>query len=329
MSNPSEKTLTPAQIIEVARDVLHAEARSVAAVAERLDSRFAAAIALVLESHGRIIVSGMGKSGLIGRKIASTFSSTGTPSFFLHPAEALHGDLGMVRAEDVMLLLSNSGETEEIIRLIPYLRRIGSRVVAITGRLESNLGRAADVTLDAAIDREACPLNLAPTSSTTVALALGDALAVALSTARGFKERDFARLHPSGSLGQRFIKVRDLMHAGDELPLVRDQVPLQEALTVMSAKRFGTLFVTDGAQHLLGLVSDGDLRRYLQKAGGNIGVAVGTMMTRTPTRIASSQLAMAALKIMEEKSITVLPVVDDDRVVGLLHLHDILRSRVV
>ena len=317
-------------VLEVARGVLRDEGEALLAIAARLDERMISAVDLILTSRGRLIVCGMGKSGLIGRKISATLSSTGTPSFFLHPAEALHGDLGMVTEEDVVLLLSNSGETEEIVRLIPSLRRIGARIVALTGGLASSLAKMADVVLDARVEREACPLNLAPTSSTTVALAVGDALAVALLQARGFHEKDFARLHPSGSLGRRFLTVRDLMHSGEKIPFAPRDLPLKEAVILMSRGGFGALVIADQERRLLGVFTDGDLRRYFERSDGRLDVDLERVMTRSPRRIGPDRLAMEALKTMEDRSITSLPVVaGDETVVGFLHLHDILRSRLV
>jgi len=332
--------------IESARRVLEAEAQAIQAVAARLGEELPRAVDLVLTARGRLIVCGMGKSGLVGRKISATLSSTGTPAFFLHPGEALHGDLGMVTDQDVVLLLSNSGETDEIVRLLPFLRRIGAGIIALTGRRDSTLGRTADVTLDAGVEREACPLNLAPTSSTTVAMAVGDALAVALLEARGFAEKDFARLHPSGSLGRRLLTVRDLMHTDDTIPFAPPELPLSEAIIRMSRGGFGTLVVVDPAdpeRHLLGIFTDGDLRRFFgNPAGTNAGDGAGNtrlpdlrvplsqVMIRSPKRIGPEKLADEALKIMEGKAITSLPVVDaGDRVVGFIHLHDILRARLV
>lgn len=323
-------TRSAVDVLEVARGVLRNEGEALLAVASRLDDRMISAVDLILTSRGRLIVCGMGKSGLVGRKISATLSSTGTPSFFLHPGEALHGDLGMVTEEDVVLLLSNSGETEEIVRLIPFLRRLGARIVALTGGPASSLAKMSDVVLDACVEREACPLNLAPTSSTTVALAVGDALAVALLQARGFHERDFARLHPSGSLGRRFLTVRDLMHSGERIPFAPPDLMLKDAIIRMSRGGFGALVIPDVEGRLLGVFTDGDLRRYFEKSDGKLEVDLTHVMTRGPRRITPDRLAMEALKTMEDRSITSLPVVsDDDTIVGFLHLHDILRSRLV
>jgi arabinose-5-phosphate isomerase len=316
-------------ILEIARQVLEQEAEALIAAKNRLDQRLLTAVDLILTARGRLIVSGMGKSGLVGRKISATLSSTGTPSFFLHPAEALHGDLGMITDADVLLMLSNSGETKEIIQLIPFIRRIGARIIALSGDANASLAKMADVTIDAAVEREACPLNLAPTSSTTVALALGDALAVALLKARGFREKDFARLHPSGNLGRKFLKVADLMHTGPTVPTSLPDISLKQAISLISKGSFGTIIITASDETLLGIVTDGDLRRYFERTDGRLDIPVTAMMTTNPKTIASDRLVMEALKIMEDKAITSLAVVDSGKVRGFLHLHDILKSRIV
>ena len=313
-----------------ARKILELEIEALRAASANLGEELVKAIDLILTSPGRLIVCGMGKSGLVGRKISSTLSSTGTPSFFLHPAEALHGDLGMIRELDIVLLLSNSGETEEIVRLVPFLRRIGTSIIAMVGNTESTLARAADVVINAGVAREACPMNLAPTSSTTVAMALGDALAGSLIDARGFREKDFARLHPSGSLGRKFVAVKDLMHRGDEIPRVAPDAKLRDSVVKMSRGGFGALVVCDNEDRLLGVFTDGDLRRYFEKTDVcSLDVPVCDVMTAKPRFTTPDRLAMEALKTMEDKSITSLPVVENDLVVGFLHLHDILRSRLV
>lgn len=317
-------------VLESARDALDIEIESIQEARDRLGDEFICAVDLILTGSGRLVVCGMGKSGLVGKKISATLSSTGTPSFFLHPAEALHGDLGMVTDKDVVLLLSNSGETEEIIRLVPYLRRVGARLIAMVGNTDSSLGKSADVVIYSGVRKEACPMNLAPTSSTTVAMALGDALAVALIEARGFKEKDFARLHPSGSLGRRFLTVADLMHTGTEIPLVAPDLGLRQAVVRMSRGGFGALVVGDAAQNLLGVFTDGDLRRFFEKTTQiNLDVPISQVMTANPRCTSSDRLAMEALKLMEDKSITSLPVADSGKIVGFLHLHDILRARLV
>ena len=317
--------------LESARKALNLEIEALKEAVNNLDDNFTKAVELILNGSGRLIVSGMGKSGLIGSKIAATLSSTGTPSFFLHPAEALHGDLGMVKEDDVVLLLSNSGETDEIIRIVPFLRRIGTKIIAMVGNLESSLAKNSDIVLNSYVAREACPLNLAPTSSTTVSLALGDALACALIEARGFKERDFARFHPSGSLGRKFIAVKDLMHIGDTIPLVGPDDILRDAVVKMSHGGFGALVIVGDDKKLLGVFTDGDLRRYFEKCKNvDLDVPISKVMTANPKRVTANRLAMEALKTMEDKAITSLPVVDnEDNVVGFLHLHDILKARLV
>jgi arabinose-5-phosphate isomerase len=316
--------------LTTAKNILELEIEALQKASDILGDELIKAIDLILTSPGRLIVCGMGKSGLVGRKISSTLSSTGTASFFLHPAEALHGDLGMIRERDIVLLLSNSGETEEIVRLIPFLRRIGAGIIAMVGNTNSTLAKMSDVVINAGVEREACPMNLAPTSSTTVAMALGDALAGALIEARGFKEKDFARLHPSGSLGRRFVVVKDLMHTGDTIPRTNAEIKLREAVGKMSKGGFGALVIVDDADHLLGVFTDGDLRRYFERSQiCNLDIPISQVMTTGPRFTSSDRLAMEALKIMEEKSITSLPVVDNGILTGFLHLHDILRSRLV
>ncbi len=314
-----------------ARSILELEIQALTAVSAKLGDEFIKAVDLILTSPGRLIVCGMGKSGLVGKKISATLSSTGTASFFLHPAEALHGDLGMIKERDIVLLLSNSGETEEIVRLVPFLRRVGAGIIAMVGNPASTLGRMADVVIDSGVDREACPINLAPTSSTTVSMALGDAIAGALIEARGFKEKDFARLHPSGSLGRKFLTVKDLMHTDQEIPRVSPATILRDAVVQMSRGGFGALVVCGSSNELLGVFTDGDLRRYFEIGRDcNLDIPLSEVMTRNPLNTRPEKLAMEALKGMEDKSITSLPVVDaDNRVCGFLHLHDILRARLV
>lgn len=316
--------------LTIARQILELEIEALRSASANLGEELIRAIDLILTSPGRLIVCGMGKSGLVGRKISSTLSSTGTASFFLHPAEALHGDLGMIREGDTVLLLSNSGETEEIVRLIPFLRRIGTGIIALVGNTSSTLARMADVVINASVNREACPMNLAPTSSTTVAMALGDALAGALIEARGFKEKDFARLHPSGSLGRRFVEVKNLMHTGEAIPRTSPDIKLREAVLGMSKGGFGALVIVNDRDELLGVFTDGDLRRYFERSAAcSLNIPIKEVMTVKPRCTGPDRLAMEALKIMEDKSITSLPVVENNIVVGFLHLHDILRSRLV
>ncbi|AOY01308.1 KpsF/GutQ family sugar-phosphate isomerase [Jeongeupia sp. USM3] len=318
------------QSLARARQVLAIEADAIAALAERLDHRFDAACALLLGCTGRVVVTGMGKSGHIARKIAATLASTGTTAMFIHPAEAVHGDLGMITAADVVLALSYSGESDEILAILPSLKRLGVKVIAMTGREDSTLTRAAEIWLDAGVAQEACPLNLAPTASTTAALALGDALAVALLDARGFKAEDFALSHPGGSLGRRLlVHVRDVMHGGDALPVVRDDVLLRDALLEISRKGLGMTAVVDAAGALVGVFTDGDLRRALDAGRDVMATPVAQVMTRNPLTIDADHLAAEAVQVMESRRINGLLVLDAGRLAGALNMHDLLRARVV
>lgn len=320
----------PAAIdVELARQVLQTEADAVRGLIDRLDEHFTDAVRLLGACTGRVIVTGMGKSGIIARKLGATLSSTGTPAYFLHPAEAVHGDLGIIQKDDLLIALSRSGETPEILRLLETLKRLGARLIAITGAPSSALGQAADVTLDCHVDAEACPFNLAPTASTTAALALGDALAMTLLVAKGFREEDFATLHPGGQLGKRLLRVDRLMHAGDRLPLVQPATPLPDVVTVMSSKGFGMTCVIDGdaPPTLLGVITDGDLRRQLSANPSLMTLTATDVMTTTPITIAPSALAVQALNVLEERRVTSLVVVDDaHHVLGILHLHDLWRT---
>ena len=314
------------------RRVFDIESQALAAVAARIDGAFSAACRAMLACRGRVVCTGMGKSGHVARKIAATLASTGTPSFYVHPGEAGHGDLGMITDADVLLALSYSGESDELLMLLPVLKRQGNVVIAMTGRPDSSLAREADVHLDGSVPAEACPLALAPTSSTTAALALGDALAVALLEARGFTAEDFARSHPAGSLGRRLLlHIRDVMHAGDDVPRVREAATLSEALVEMSRKRLGMTAVVDAGGRLLGLYTDGDLRRTLDDASVDVrNTAIADVMTRTPKTIGEDALAVEAAQLMEAHKINALLVVDaGNRVVGALNIHDLLRARVV
>ncbi len=313
-------------VLNTAREVLDIEIEGLQAVQAKLGPAFVQAVDLILKAPGRVVVTGMGKSGLIGRKIVATLSSTGTPAFFLHPAEALHGDLGMVVPQDVVLAISNSGETEEVNQLLPTLKNRGVKIIAFTGRIESTLGRAADVVVDVGVPREACPLGLAPTASTTAALAVGDALAMVLARLRDLRPEDFRRNHPGGSLGERLkVKVRQIMLTGEALPVSRPHTLMREALPEMNAKRLGCLLVLDEEGRLLGILTDGDLRRAMVQHGDIRTRRVEELMTPRPKTIFEDQLAADALELMEQNLITVLPVVDaQGRVKGILHLHDIL-----
>ena len=314
------------------RRVFEVEARGLSAVATRIDGAFSAACALVLAASGRVVCTGMGKSGHVARKIAATLASTGTPAFYMHPGEAGHGDLGMVTDTDIVLAVSYSGESDEIITLLPALKRQGNRLLAMTGRPGSTLAAAADVHLDVSVPEEACPLHLAPTTSTTATMAMGDALAVALLEARGFTADDFARSPPAGALGRRLLlHIADVMHTGDDVPRVRGDASLGDALLEMSRKRLGVTAVVDAEGVLLGLFTDGDLRRTLGDRSVDVhATPISEVMTREPVTIGSEALAVEAARLMETRKINALLVLDAQRrVVGALNLHDLLRARVV
>ncbi len=317
-------------ILEEAKRVIRVEAEALLALAESLNGEFAKAVDLIMSAQGRVVVTGMGKSGIICQKIASTFSSTGTPAFFLHPAEGIHGDLGMIMKGDVVIAVSNSGETEEVIRILPVIKRIGAKLISMSGNAASTLAKAADVFLEIAIKEEACPLGLAPTASTTATLAMGDALAVALLVTRGFKAEDFALFHPGGALGKKLIlRVEDLMHSGDAVPLVSEDVLMREALFVITSRGLGITGVIDSQGALRGVITDGDLRRALEKGADILNATAGTMMSRNPKRISAGDLAAKALQRMEEHSITSLFVFSDSSAaqpVGIIHLHDLLKA---
>ncbi len=315
-------------LITIAKDVLTAEADAITELIHRLDNNFADAVERIFESTGRTVVTGMGKSGLIGKKIAATFSSTGTPTIFLHPAEAGHGDLGMVTANDIIVAISNSGETEEILRLVPFMKRFDVTLISMT-KPGSSLAHSSDIVLDVSVKGEACPIDVVPTSSTTAALALGDALAVALLSRRGFKEDDFALFHPNGSLGKKLlVKVEDLMHKGDQIPLVDINAPMTDTTIEMSSKRLGMTIVIDKNGVMEGIITDGDLRRGLQKWGGTLfEMKARDVLIRNPKSISKDTLAAKALSLMEDHSITSLVVPDENnKPLGVIHLHDILRN---
>jgi arabinose-5-phosphate isomerase len=317
--------------LEVGRRVLGIEARAVQALIQRLNGGFSDAVDLLYNCKGKVVVSGMGKSGLIGQKIAATMASTGTPSFFLHPAEGLHGDLGMLARRDVLIAISNSGETQEILQLLPFMERMGIPVMAIVGRMGSTLAKNSTVALDVSVAEEACPMGLAPTASTTATLAMGDALAVALLDKRGFKEQDFAQFHPGGTLGRRLlVKVRDLMHRGQEVPQVQETVLGSAAILEMSAKKLGMTTVVDRAGALVGVITDGDLRRFLQQGGDFSKITAGSLASRGPKLIGSNELAAKAVEMMERYAITTLVVADNAKhIVGVVHLHDLLKHGIV
>ena len=318
------------RLLAMADRVLRLEAESIAGLRGRLDDRFVRAVELMHGCRGRVIVTGMGKSGLIGRKIASTLASTGTPAYFLHPAEGVHGDIGMVAKDDLVLGLSNSGETDEVLAVLPAIKRLGVPLILLTGSPASTLARQADVVLDVGVPEEACPMNLAPTSSTTAALAMGDALAMALLDLRGLGPEDYAALHPRGALGwQSLFRVRDLMHTGDALPVVSESATMKEAIEEMGAKRLGMTTVVDGAGRLAGIITDGDLRRQQLAHGTLLDRRAGDCMTSNPKRIGADELAARALALMEG-AITSLVITDEaGRPAGVIHIHDILRAKIV
>ena len=315
--------------LDLARRVLQTEADAILALVGRLDQRFDRAVRILAECRGRVIVTGMGKSGIICRKIAATLSSTGTPAFFLHPAEAIHGDLGALQGEDVVVALSNSGETEELLRLLETIKRLGARLITLSGNAASTLAQASDVALDCQVSTEACPMNLVPTASTTAALALGDALAMTLLVAKGFREEDFAHLHPGGRLGKRLMRVEQLMQRGDEVPRVGPTTPLPAVVDEMSRKRLGMTCVVDRGR-LAGVITDGDLRRHMRESIDLLKLTAADVMTRTPVTIDGRMLAAQALNILEQRKITSLVVVDaDGQVEGVVHLHDLWRTEMV
>jgi arabinose-5-phosphate isomerase len=316
--------------LSLARKVLETEAAAILALIDRLDGGFMKAVQLVLDCRGRVILTGMGKSGIICRKIAATLSSTGTPAFFLHPAEAVHGDLGVIQADDVVIAMSYSGETEELTRVLETIKRLGARLVAITGDLGSTLAQAADVALDCHVSAEACPMNLVPTASTTAALALGDALAMTVSVDKGFKPEDFANLHPGGKLGKRLMRARQLMHAGDAAPVVSLDTVMRDIIYTMSSKGLGMTSVVDTDGHLAGIITDGDLRRRMEVTPDIKGLLARDVMTSHPITITADTLAVEALALLEHRKITSVVVIDADRrVEGVLHLHDLWRTEMV
>ena len=320
----------PQQLMRAARSVIDTERQAVSALKQRIDGHFVGACQLILACEGRVVVLGMGKSGHIGHKIAATLASTGTPSFFVHPAEAGHGDLGMITRGDVVIALSNSGETAEIITLLPVIKRLDIPLIALTGNPASTLGTAAAACLDVSVAREACPLNLAPTASTTACLVLGDALAIALLEARGFNADDFARSHPGGSLGRRLSSVRDVMHTGDDVPRVSENTILSRTLLEMSAKGLGMTAVLDEQGEVSGIFTDGDLRRTLDAGFDVHTTTTAEVMTRNPRTIAETCLAAEALRMMEQHRINALLVLDEDQqLAGVLNMHDLLRAQVL
>jgi arabinose-5-phosphate isomerase len=330
-AKPLETNMTDTMTgLELARKVLRIEAAAILGLVDRINADFERAVQLLFECRGRVIVTGMGKSGLICRKIAATFSSTGTSAWFLHPAEAIHGDLGAIRDDDVVVAVSYSGETEELIRLLESIRRIGARLIALTGDPSSTLARAADVILHCGIAKEACPMNLVPTASTTAALAMGDALAMMLLVRKGFREEQFASLHPGGKLGRRLMRVEHVMHAGDAAPIVRTTTAMAEVFHEMSSKRLGMTCVVDDDRRLVGVFTDGDLRRLFTRVPNVLTLTAGEAMTPRPITIGREVLAVEALKVMETHKITAVIVVGAERFVeGVVHLHDLWRTQMV
>jgi arabinose-5-phosphate isomerase len=315
--------------LKVARRVLEAEAEAVRALIDRLDHRFEQAVTLVATCRGRVVVTGMGKSGLVGKKLAATLASTGTPALFLHPAEGVHGDLGMLVRGDLVIALSNSGETDEILALVPAIKRLAVPLVVLTGRVASRLAQHADLVLDVSVQEEACPMNLTPTSSAVAALALGDALAIAVLTRRGIGPDDVARLHPGGTIGRGLVRVAELMHREGEVPVVAASASLELVIREMSAKRLGCTGVVDSAGRLSGIVTDGDLRRAVERGAGRLPATATAAMTARPKTVGRDELAVTALELMERHSITQLFIVDDQgRPDGILHLHDLLRAKI-
>jgi arabinose-5-phosphate isomerase len=317
------------EIIEIGKRVLEEEKRALENLIKGLDKSFKEAVEVIANSKGKVIVTGMGKSGLIGKKISATLSSTGTPSVFLHPAEAIHGDLGVISKEDIILAISNSGETEELLAIIPTIKRWGNFIISITNNPKSTLAKLSDIHLNLNIDKEACLLNLAPTSSSTATLALGDALAVAVYTVKGFTAEDFAKYHPGGSLGKKLMKVREIMHTGEKIPIVKPDTPMKEAVIEMSQKGFGATLVTDEEGKLIGIITDGDLRRYINRGGSIDNSVAEDVMTRNPKYTTEDQYLLEALELMERHNITTLPVLKDGKPIGIIHLHDILKSGVI
>ena len=324
MTSKVEPLTVRAMSRETAKRVLRIEAEAITGLMDRLDARFEEAVELLFTCQGRVAVTGLGKSGLIGRKIAATFSSTGTPAFFLHASEALHGDMGMLATGDVLLAISSSGETEELIGLLEAVKRLKIKLLSLTSNPRSTLGLASDIVLDIGVKEEACSLNLAPTASTTAALAMGDALAISLLERRGFKEEDFAALHPGGRLGTKLRRVEALMHAGDDVPRVTPATRMPDVIYEMSRKGLGLTAVTESDGRLVGVITDGDLRRMMQKSSSNVlELAAADCMSRNPVTVTRTELAASALRVMEDRKITAVLVTDGGRLEGVLHIHDL------
>jgi len=324
------KLLNEKEILNIAKRTIDIELETLFDLKESLDHSFIKSVEILYHCKGKVIFTGIGKSGHIARKISSTFSSTGTPSIFLHPAEAIHGDLGIIDKEDVLVIISNSGETEEIINIIPYLKFLNVPIICITGNINSTIAQKSDVVIEIKIKREACPFNLAPTSSTTAILVLGDALAITLMELKGFTKEQFAKLHPGGLIGKRLKKVMDIMHSGDRIPIVYEDMTMKEAIIEITSKGFGATAVLDKNQNLIGIITDGDLRRYIEKGNDLNNGSVKNAMTRNPKTIKYNETVGDALNLMEKYKITVLLVLDDNnKLIGILHLHDILREGIL
>ncbi len=317
--------------LEKAREVIRKEAKAIAGLEKKINKEFSKAVKLILDCHGRVIVTGMGKSGIIGKKIAATLTSTGISAIFLHAAEGIHGDLGLVQRDDVVIAITKSGETDEVYQLIPLFRRLGVPIITLTGNTRSPVAEKSDVVLDVSVDEEACPNNLIPTSSTTAALVMGDALAIALLDKRGFSAQDFALLHPGGNLGRKLLlKVKDVMHTGDDIPIVNQKASMKEIILMMTSKRFGTTTVVDDNKRLVGIFTDGDLRRLIERTEDIFGLEAKDVMTKNPKIMNAEELAAKALNQMENHKITCLIVVDKKRKpIGIVHMHDLLKAGVV
>lgn len=323
-----EQTIVEKDVIEIGKRVIRIEASAVAELEDRIDENFVKVVDLILNSNGRVIVTGVGKSGIIARKIVATMNSTGTPALYLHPADAIHGDLGVVRKEDVVICISKSGDTIEVLQLIPIFKRIGVPIISMVGNLNSQLARLSDYVLNVAVKQEACPYNLAPTASTTAALAMGDALAIALLEKRNFTKENFALFHPGGNLGKRLLlKVEELMVSGKEVPVVHILTPMKETIVEMTSKRLGATCVVDDDGKLVGIITDGDLRRLLQRTENVFALTAGEVMTKNPKTIKKDALAVTALQQMETYNITQLIVIDDEKnPIGMIHIHDLVKA---
>lgn len=317
-------------MVQIGKQVLEIEAKAIQTAIQKIDQEFEKAVNILFDTRGRIVITGMGKSGIVGKKISATLTSTGTPAVFLHPSEALHGDIGIINSSDVVLALSTSGETQEVIRLINYIKRIGVKLISLVGSPTSTLASQSDVYIDCSIEKEACPIGLVPTASTTLTLAMGDAISIALMEKKGFSEENFRFYHPAGAIGKKLLKVKHLMHSGSRLPVVKQDMIMQEVIQVIDRKKFGVAIVVDETNSVKGIITDGDLRRLLLKKTDFSKETAKTVMTRKPLTITEENLAVEALKIMEDHSITSLVVRDRyNKIKGLLHLHDLWRTEMI